>query len=259
MKLSLFRRAVPALFMLLAAISAAPRCRAQAEGNGPTALIVSYRARPALRARLRAVMAGEGTAQFERWKQEGVFASYTALFTAYAAADAPDMFVILRFPHFTDLGRWQAIEKTHPGGMPEDAQSLGFAEDAATADIVEEKSVAPSSKDSQFLVLEYDVLAEMPKYVSYVHGYVAPQFEHWAKAGALSSYSCFVNQNPAGAPWSSFIVLEYKDLDALASREIVKNKARAELATSDPVWKRWSEDKTAIRKEKAGISALSLH
>jgi hypothetical protein len=68
-----------------------------------------------------------------------------------------------------------------------------------------------------------------------------------------------VNQNPAGAPWSSFIVLEYKDLSSLASREIIKNKARAELAVSNPVWKKWSDDKTAVRKEKAAIPMRALN
>ena len=47
-----------------------------------------------------------------------------------------------------------------------------------------------------------------------------------------------MNQNPAGAPWSSFIVLEYKDLQALAAREVIKDKARAELAVSNAEWKK---------------------
>jgi hypothetical protein len=125
--------------------------------------------------------------------------------------------------------------------------------------MVDEGSSAPTTKDSQFFVLEYDVTVDMPKYVSYVHGYVAPQFKGWAAAGVLSSYSCFVNQNPAGAPWSSFIILEYKDLKSLAAREAVKTKIRAELATSDATWKKWSDDKTTVRKEKAAIPVLSLN
>jgi hypothetical protein len=68
-----------------------------------------------------------------------------------------------------------------------------------------------------------------------------------------------VNQNPAGAPWSSFIVLEYKDLLALAAREVIKDKARAELAVSNAEWKKWSDDKTAMRKEKAAIPVRALN
>ncbi|MDQ2834527.1 MAG: hypothetical protein M3Y50_12420 [Acidobacteriota bacterium] len=231
---------------------------AQSEINGPTALIVTYRAKPESRAKFRSVMAGEGVASLDRWKKDGLFSSYNALFTAYAGNNVPDMYLILRFEHFTDLERWQKIEQTDPGGLPEAAQAIAWVDNSATADIVGEKSVAPTSKNSQFFVLEYDVTAAMPKYVSYVQGYAAPQFDAWMKAGALSSYSSFVNQNPAGAPWGSLIVLEYKDLKALASREVIKTKARSELASSDPVWKKWSDDKTAIRTEKAAIAAVSL-
>lgn len=243
----------------LALIEVFNQAHAQEQINGPTALIITYRARPGARAPFRKIMQGEGAAQLEKWKDEGVFATYNLLFTTYAADSAPDMFLILRFKHFTDLRGWQKIEETYPGGLTERAQAVAIVDTSATADIVNEATEAQTTKDSQFFVLEYDVTVDMSKYVSYVQGYVAPQFEGWMKAGVLASYSCYVNQNPAGAPWSSFIVLEYKDLKSLGAREVVKNKTRAELAVSDPTWKKWSDDKSAIRKEKAAIPALSLH
>jgi hypothetical protein len=249
---------VSALVLAIFTGSAASVAFAQAEVNDPTALIISYRAKPEYRAKFRNTMATDGIAQLEKWKKDGVFASYVALFTTYAAETTPDMFLVVRFNHFTDLGRWQKIEQTDPGGLPEKAQVMAAVETSATADIVKEKTAAPTTQDSQFFILEYDVLTDMPKYVSYVEGYVAPQFDAWIKSGVLVSYSSFSNQNPAGASWSSFILLEYKNLAALASRESIKNKSRAELAVSDPVWKKWSDDKTAIRKEKAAIPALSL-
>ena len=236
-----------------------PRALAQEQVDGPTALIITYHAKSGGRSAFRKVMQTEGVAQLNKWQKDGVFSSYSALFTAYAADTAPDMFLVLRFKHFTDLGNWQKVEETYPGGLTEKAQTLGAAETSDTADIVDEGSSAPTTKDSQFFVLEYDVTVDMPKYVSYVHGYVTPQFKGWATAGVLSSYSCFVNQNPAGAPWSSLIVLEYKDLKSLSAREVVKTKTRAELATTDATWKKWSDDKTAVRKEKAAIPVLSLN
>lgn len=243
----------------IACAAIAPACLAQSEVNGPTALIFTYKAKPDMRVKLRSVMATDGVAQLEKWKKEGVLSSYNALFTAYAGNDTPDMFLVVKFAHFTDLARWQKLEQTNPGGLPEKALSLASVESSATTDIVKFDSAAATTKDSQFLIVEYDVLSDMPKYVSYVKGYVIPQFDHWMKAGTLSGYSSFVNQNPAGAPWGSFIVLEYKNLETLSSREIVKAKARAELAVSDPVWKKWSDDKSAIRKEKIGIPVLSLN
>ena len=246
------------VMVVLVLISVSNQSRAQEQVDGPTALIITYHARQEARSTLRKVMQGEGVAQLEKWKQDGVFATYNLLFTTYAAETVPDMFLILRFKRFTDLGRWQKIEETYPGGLIEKAQAIAAADSSATADIVDEGSDAPTTRVSQFFVLEYDVTVDMPKYVSYVQGYVAPQFEGWMKAGVLASYSCYVNQNPAGAPWSSFIVLEYKDLKSLAAREVVKNKTRAELADTNATWKKWSDDKSAIRKEKAAIPALSL-
>jgi hypothetical protein len=232
---------------------------AQAEVNGPTALITTYRARPGQRAQFRAVMQSEGVAQLEKWKSQGTFANYKALFTTYAADSEPDMFLVVTFDHFTDLAKWQKLEESFPGGLPRSAQMLASADTSGTADIVKQSSQAPPTSQSQYFVLEYDVLADMPKYTSYVLGYAVPQFEEWAKAGVLSSYASYVNQNPAGAPWSSFILLEYKDLASLAAREVVKDKAREELAASNPSWKKWSEDKSAMRKEKAAIPVRALN
>ncbi|HEV2484725.1 MAG TPA: hypothetical protein VGT08_04255 [Terracidiphilus sp.] len=232
---------------------------AQAEADGPVALIATYRAKPGMRVKFRAIMSTEGAAQFERWKKAGVFASYQALFTAYSADNEPDMFLVVRFNRFTDLARWQKIEETFPGGLPTDAQTIASVDTSATADIVKESSVAPTTTDSQFFVLEYDVLADMSRYTDYVLGYAAPQFDEWEKAGALSSYACYLNENPAGAPWSSLILLEYKDMASLAARETIKSKTRAELALSNVSWKKWSEDKTAIRREKAAIPVRALN
>jgi hypothetical protein len=245
-----------AVLLVLAVSSSA--ARAQEQVDGPTALIITYRAKPDSRAEFRDLMKSEGLAQFDRWQQQGVFASYSALFTSYAAAGAPDMFLILRFNHFTDLGAWQKIDEHYPGGLTAKELSIAKAETAATADIVSEDSKSPLTEASQFLVVEYDVTADMATYLSYVQGYVIPQFREWMKDGALSSFACYANQNPAGAPWSSLIVLEYKDLKALAARDVIKSSARSHLAATDPVWKKWSENKASIRVEKAAIPARSL-
>ena len=82
-----------------------------------------------------------------------------------------------------------------PGGLPADAQSLASADVSATADIVKQNSVAATTANSQFFVLEYNVLVDMPKYTSYVLGYAIPQFDEWEKAGVLSSYAAYTNQN----------------------------------------------------------------
>jgi len=253
------RQTVFVLALMAIATSSGPAMLGQAEVDGPTALITTYRANPGARARFRSIMQTEGVAQFERWKKAGVFANYQVLFTTYAGAAVPDMFLVVKFNHFTDLAKWQRIEETSPGGLPPSAQLIASADSSDTADIVKESTAAPTTKDSQFFVLEYDVLVDMPKYTSYVLGYAVPQFDAWEKTGALSSYAAYVNQNPAGAPWGSFILLEYKDLKSLAAREAIKNDARAELAASNASWKKWSDDKTAVRKEKTAIPVRALN
>ena len=204
-------------------------------------------------------MQTEGVAQFEKWRQEGVFASYQALFTTYAADNVPDMFLILRFNHFTDLARWQQIEEKYPGGLTETAQAIAAADTSGTADIVKEGSSRAMTKRVAVLRAGIRRAGRHAEVHQLCLGYALRSSTRWEKTGALSSYASYVNQNPAGAPWSSFIVLEYKDLKALAAREVIKNQARAELAVTDPTWKKWSDDKTAMRKEKAAIPALSLN
>lgn len=238
-----------------------PSLIAQIDGPAaPTALIITYKAKPGERAHFLSLMRTEGVLQFDKWRTEGVFAAYHLLAPAYAGAgvNAPDLFAILRFSHFTDLAAWEKIERNLPGGLPSNLQSLAWADTSGTADVVKEESSAPPTSDSQFFILTYEVLSQAPAYRKYVLGYVVPQFEQWMNAGVLNSYAVFANQNPAGAPWGSFILLEYRNIDALGRREIVKDQARATLASTNPEWKKWSEDKTNIRKEQTALPVLPL-
>ena len=230
----------------------------QVNGNAPVALVISYRARPGARVQLRRLMQTEGVAQLNGWQRQGLFASYQALFTSHSSDATPDMFLVIRLNHFTDLARWQKLEETNPGGLPAGAQSIASVASSDIADIVSDRSVAPETSESQYLVLEYDVFVDTVKYRSYVQEYVVPQFDLWERTSALSSYTVLVNRNPKSALGSSLILLRYRDIEALSSREAIKNHARADLAASNPVWKRWSEDKAAIRREKAVIPSQAL-
>lgn len=242
-------------------LAGAEPCAAQSMGpSSPAALIITYRAKPGERLTLLTGMRKEGIAQFEKWKSEGVFSSYLLLRPAYAAAgkDTPDLYLILEFAHFVDLARWQQIERQLPGGLPPDLQSIAWADSAGTADIVRESTAAQPTDNSQYFILTYQAMIPMPDYEKYARGYAIPQFEGWMKAGVLNSFRVFDNQNPAGAPWTSVILLEYKDIDALGRREVVKDDVRRKLAASNPEWKKWSQDKSDLRKELSAIPVLSL-
>lgn len=233
----------------------------QSEGpDAPTALIITYRAKPGERLHFLSVMRSEGIVQFEKWKKDQIYAGYQLLTPAYAAAGAntPDLYAILHFSHFTDLARWQKIERTLPGGLPASAQTIAWADASGSADLIKEASAGPATEDSQFFVLTYNVLIPSPAYRKYALGYATPQFDEWMKSGVLNSYSVYINQNPAGAPWNSFILLEYKSIEALGRRELIKDQARDQLAATNPEWKRWSEDKTRIRNEQSAVPVLPL-
>lgn len=249
--------------LLLIAVCALNGLRVHPQADGPTAptaLIITYKSKAGERLHFLSLMRTEGVAQFERWKKDGIFTDYQLLEPAYAAAglNTPDLYAVIRFSHFTDLAAWQKIEKTLPGGLPLDLQNIAWADTSGTADVVKEASASPSTKDSQFFVLTYSVLIPMPAYHRYALGYAVPQFDEWMKAGVLNSYTVFINQNPAGAPWHSFILLEYKNIEALGRREVIKDQAREELAATNPEWKKWSEDKTNIRNEQTAVPVLPL-
>jgi hypothetical protein len=221
------------------------------EANGPTSLIIMYKAKPESRAAFRAYMVEHGAQQFAQWEKDGVYRRAQLLFSGYAGSSAEDLIVILDFAHYTDLARWKDIERLLPGGLPAEALALGAPDGSALADpLAHGEATQRDASKATYLIAFYDVLTDSSRYQKYVAEYTVPQMKGWLEAGILAAYSMYVNQNPAGAPWGSMLVLEYKDQSGLAQREMVKDKVRKQLAARDPVWKAWSADKGAVRKEK---------
>ena len=71
------------------------------------------------------------------------------------------------------------------------------------------------------------------------------------EADALASYRLLFNHAPLSVVWDAILLLEYKDIAALARRDEVKADVRVKLAQNDPTWLNWSKDKSDIRREKA--------
>lgn len=235
-----------------------PGIAAPQQSADPVAVVLTYSVRPRDRSRFRELMRTQGISQLQHWEKQGVFRSYQAFFGSRAGAKNPDMVLVLRFDHFADATRWREIEEKDPSWLTATANSRATLLSTDVADIVSERTVAVDTPASQILAIEYDVLVDSSKYRDYVHGYVVPQFEGWEKAGALTSYLILANRNPAGAPWSSLILLHYRDARALGERDQLKDRLRAELATTNSAWKQWSEAKTAVRREKAILPLRSL-
>ena len=232
-----------------------PSLALEADGGEPVSIVIAYKARPETRAAFRAHMEAVGAARFARWQKEGVFQRMHLLFTPYAGSGAFDMIAILDFARYGDLGRWKEIERRMPGGLSPEALALAAPESSSLAELfVHGESRDHDAAKSADLLSFYEVVTDAARYRKYVEGYTVPQLNGWIEAGVLGAYSMYVNQG-VGTSWNALLLLEYKDMDALARRETVKSGVRQRLAASDPVWKTWSNDKGTIRNEKSLVAA----
>jgi hypothetical protein len=105
-----------------------------------------------------------------------------------------------------------------------------------------------------FLVIPYEYLVPANEYVAYLDGYVVPQMDGWMEEGVLARYGVFLARYPAGRPWQSMLILEYKDDQALGARDATTAKVRARLK-DNPKWKAISDAKKNVRNEKPPVIA----
>jgi hypothetical protein len=224
---------------------------AQEKGEGPATLFLTYKCDPATRAAFRAHMAGPGVAQLERWKREGAFRDYLALFSSYVNRRELDMLVRLDFAAYADTERWKAIERTMPGGLSADALRLCAPDTAYLADLASEGSSPGRDRARRiYLYIPYHLGKGIgkPDYKRYFEAYVKPQNEAWVAEKALAGWSMYLNQHAAGAPWDALILYEYAGVAGLARRDVIKAGVRARLQ-SDPAWKAVSDSKEDVRTE----------
>jgi len=230
---------------------------AQQRGEGPTSLIVTYKAQPAHRAALRAYMSGPGLAQFERWKAEGVFADYQLFFSSYVNSELWDMLALLSFDRYTDTARWRDVEKSMPGGLSAEALAMGVPIATQLADLTWQKAASiRDRRQAVYFFIPYEY-ANLGSYKNYVGAYVTPQLDAWVREDVLSHYGIYLNQHPTGAVWDALFVLEYRDLAAFSQRDVLKWKIREGLA-QQPGWKTISDIKHDFRSEGAVNIAEAL-
>jgi hypothetical protein len=230
---------------------------ADGHAGSPLSLIVTYHTSAANRAALRAELEGAGVRQFEHWKKDGVLADYRLLFNRYADSDNMDAVALLSFANGAATERWKAIERSAPGGLTRAALALVTAVHTAPADLERSKRAAPTTAQSVFMVIPYEVLISAGDYVKYADGYAIPQFDGWIEEGILANYALYVDRYGAGRPWSTMLLLEYKSEAALGAREAVVAKVRARLKDV-PAWKAISDNKKTIRNEKQLVVADAI-
>lgn len=225
-----------------------------------SSLVVTYHVAPVNRPAFRQELETSGLRQFERWKSEGILNSYRILFSRYADSDNWDAMALLTFSSSANVERWKKLEKTTPGGLAPKALALISAIHTAPVALVRSRSSAETPVNPVFVVIPYVTLVSAGDYLKYADGYVIPQFDGWIAEAVLSQYDLFVSSFPAGRPWSTMVILEYKDEEALAKRNAVVAKVRARLKEI-PEWKAISDNKKTVRDEKQVVIAdqISFH
>lgn len=244
----MMRRIGRVVAVLLLAMLGSSAATAQLNGDGPATLVIAYKTAPKDRATFRRYWETTGAQRFSQWRNQGYFADSRILYSVYAGAEY-DALAIIDFRHYTDLARWQKIEQTSPGGLAPEGLRYGAPVYAGIGDLISHDTTKQAATPV-YLVAFYDLSTDPAAYRNYVTGYVEPQMAGWMKAGAVARYDMYLNENTAGAPWQSMLVLDYNGLNGLARRERVKTDVRRELA-ADPEWKKLSDNKTNVRTEKA--------
>jgi hypothetical protein len=227
---------------------------ADPRASGPLAMVITYHAAPANRAALRKAMEEEA-GQFQRWKDEGLLASARLLVNRHVDSLTWDAMAILTFASYADVQRWNRLERDFPAGLSPRALALTSAVETAPADLVRESGKA--GPNAAYLVIPYEVTVPVDEYVAYLDGYVVPQMDGWMDEGVLARYGVLLARYPAGRPWQSMLVLEYKDDAALGAREATTAKVRARLK-DNPKWKAISDAKKNVRNEKPPAIADAL-
>lgn len=228
--------------------------------SGPLELVVMAHAAPSQRLALRQAMETEGLGQYEKWKREGLLADYLVLFNRYVDNENWDLMVTLTFADHGAAARWKQVERVRPAGLPAAALAAVSKIETAPSDL--HRSSAADGKvdpaDAVYVVLPYNYLVSTNEYIKYVDTYLLPQTNGWLREGILKSYDVHLNRYPAGRYWSSLLVLQYRNDDALGRRDAAMAKVRASLNANNPAWKAASESKQNIREGRQYIIADRL-
>lgn len=242
-----------AFFLLVAAacqpVAAADDPRAEA----PAGLVITYSTDAADRPALRAAMLREMTARLDALQRAGTIAHYRLLWGRYADNLNWDAMLVLDLDTPSGIAGWAAVEVATPGALSASTAQLVRRIESAPVDVMRQRRDATMGRPV-YLVVPYDYLVPVGDYVKYVDGYVVPQLDGWMAERALQSYDFLLTRYPAGRPWTSMLLLDYRGDTGLGARDAIVSKVRARLA-NDPAWKALADTKQHIREERAPIIA----
>ncbi|MEO8779619.1 MAG: hypothetical protein ABI389_13225 [Rhodanobacter sp.] len=241
------------LFAGMSAAAPAAPDKTAAPRVGDPVLTLAFRVKPADRPAFRKLMTDVQAQQLRQWKEHGLLAGYRLLASRYADNGQWDVMEVLDFRDDAALARWNSLESDTVGGLP--ASALALVQSVTTTPVERVDAGGPrTASHSAVLVVPYVAHVSADEYQGYLDGYTIPQFKGWIAQGILDSYDVLTSVYPADRPWTTLIVLRYRDDAALARREQVKAKVRADL-TVNPAWKAFSNNKKDLRAE--GVAALA--
>jgi hypothetical protein len=226
--------------------------------DGPKSLVISYRASADHRAAFRRYLATNLAPRLRAMKARGIIADFRIFYSWYRQPAVWDGLVILRFPTFAAVTKWNGIEHKQPGGL--DAAGLALADPVASysSDLAWSRNPDTLKDGEVYYVIPYEYRNE-GEYRDYVKAYVLPQFDGWIGTGALDGYEIYMNRYGTGSPWDSLFIQHYRDMSAFGQRQKITASVREKLR-NDPQWKAWSDRKADIRSEaENSIAELIAH
>jgi hypothetical protein len=232
---------------------------AQAELNeGPKTLLTTYRATAANRAAFRDYLLTTTTPWLRAMQKRGEISGFRIYYSWYRQPAVWDAMIELQMPNFKAVERWNAVERTMPGGLDKRGLTLAEPISTASADLTWAKNPDDLRDGEVFYVIPYEY-HDAAIYRAYVPGYVLPQFDGWVREGALSGYALYMNRYPVGPMWDSLFIQRYRDMNAFGRRQLVLDKVRGPLR-EDPTWMEWHKKKGGIRDEtENSIAELIAH
>ena len=250
---------IKSLCLAALALFAAPAATAQGQlDDGPKSLVISYRASAEHRVAFRRYLATNLAPRLRAMEAKGQIADFRIFYSWYRQPAVWDAMVVLRFPTFEAVSKWNALEHDQPGGL--DAAGLALADPVSSysSDLAWSRNPDDLKTGEVYYIIPYEYRNE-DEYRDYVKGYVLPQFDGWVHTGALSGYELYMNRYGTGAPWDCLFIQHYRDMTAFGQRQKITASVRDQLR-SDPQWKAWSDKKAGIRSEtENSIAELIAH
>lgn len=259
MKIRILMPLLAAVALCASVAPVAPAAAQEELQQGPKSLVIQYRAELKNRAAFRNYLKNTLTPKLRAMKAKGELADFRIFYSWYRQPAVWDGLVILRFPTFEGVAKWNALERTAPGGLDAAGQALGDPVATYSTDLSWSNNPDNLREGEVYYVIPYEYLTNADEYRAYVKGYVIPQFEGWIKAGGLTGYELYMNRHSVGAPWDSLFIQHYRDMTAFGQRQKLSDATRGPLR-SNPEWKAWSDKKQGIRSEAENtIAELIAH